>query len=95
MVASGALLTRRSSAMEGYLSGSIAEIAGAFLCASLGFAPTVRHADCVGSWHKELRDDNCTIARAASAASRAADCFLAFRADAVAPAVGFAEPETV
>ena len=28
----------------------IAEMAGAFVCASLGIAPTVRHADYIGSW---------------------------------------------
>ncbi len=28
----------------------VAEMAGAFVCASLGIAPTVRHADYIGSW---------------------------------------------
>jgi antirestriction protein ArdC len=28
----------------------VAEIAGAFVCASLGIVPTVRHADYIGSW---------------------------------------------
>ncbi|MDQ4420199.1 zincin-like metallopeptidase domain-containing protein [Sphingobium sp. DEHP117] len=32
------------------LSGYVAEIASAFCCAALGIAPTVRHADYIGSW---------------------------------------------
>ena len=32
------------------LSGYVAEMAGAFVCASLGIVPTVRHADYIGSW---------------------------------------------
>ena len=53
----------------------------AFLCASLGIVPTVRHADYIGSWLEVLRDDDRAIVRAASAASKAADYLLAFRAD--------------
>ena len=52
----------------------------AFLCASLGIVPTVRHADYIGSWLEVLRDDDRAIIRAASAASKAADYLLAFRA---------------
>ena len=57
----------------------------AFLCASLGIVPTVRHADYIGSWLEVLRDDDRAIIRAASAASKAADYLLAFRAGEVEP----------
>ena len=57
----------------------VAEMAGAFICASLGIVPTVRHADYIGSWLEVLREDNRAIVRAASAASRAADYLLAFQ----------------
>ena len=53
-------------------------MAGAFVCASLGIVPTVRHADYIGSWLEVLREDNRAIVRAASAASKAADYLLAF-----------------
>jgi len=59
----------------------IAEMAGAFVCASLGIAPTVRHADYIGSWIEVLREDSRAVVRAASAASKAADYLLAFRPD--------------
>src|SRR5207302_9285220 len=48
----------------------------AFCCASLGIAPTVRHADYIGSWLEVLREDNRAIVRAASQASKAADWLL-------------------
>lgn len=57
----------------------VAELAAAFLCASLGIVPTVRHADYLGSWLAVLRADARAIFRAASAASKAADHLLAFR----------------
>jgi len=57
----------------------VAEMAGAFVCASLGITPTVRHADYLGSWLAIIREDNRAIVRAASAASKAADFLLAFR----------------
>ncbi len=63
----------------------VAEIASAFLCASLGIVPTVRHADYIGSWLEVLREDSRAIVRAASAASKAADYLLAFRPDAAVP----------
>ena len=53
----------------------------AFVCASLGIVPTVRHADYIGSWLEVLRDDDRAVVRAASAASKAADYLLAFRPD--------------
>ncbi len=56
----------------------VAEISAAFLCATLGITPTVRHSDYVASWLEVLREDNRAIVRAASAASRAADFLLAF-----------------
>lgn len=64
-----------------------AEMASAFLCASLGIEPTVRHADYLASWLTVLRADNRAIFRAASAASKAADYLLAFR-DAELPPDG-------
>jgi antirestriction protein ArdC len=57
----------------------------AFVCASLGIVPTVRHADYIGSWLEVLREDGRAIVRAASAASKAADYLLAFRPDADEP----------
>ena len=56
-------------------------MAGAFVCASLGIVPTVRHADYLGSWLEVLREDDRAIVRAASAASKAAEYLLAFRPD--------------
>ncbi|HEY8139153.1 MAG TPA: zincin-like metallopeptidase domain-containing protein, partial [Methylocystis sp.] len=63
----------------------IAEMAGAFVCASLGIVPTVRHADYLGSWLEVLREEDRAIVRAASAASKAADYLLAFQPDRVEP----------
>jgi antirestriction protein ArdC len=63
----------------------VAEMASAFLCASLGIVPTVRHADYIGSWLDVLREDNRAIVRAASQASKAADYLLGFLAGRHAP----------
>ena len=60
------------------LSGYIAELTSAFLCAALGIVPTVRHADYLGSWLAVLRADNRAIFKAASQASKAADFLLSF-----------------
>jgi antirestriction protein ArdC len=60
----------------------VAEMASAFICATLGIVPTVRHADYLGSWLQVLREDNRAIFRAASQASKAADFILAFGATA-------------
>jgi antirestriction protein ArdC len=57
----------------------VAEMTSAFVCASLGIVPTVRHADYIGSWLELMRGDDRAIVRAASAASKAADYLLAFR----------------
>jgi antirestriction protein ArdC len=62
----------------------VAEMGSAFLCASLGITPTVRHADYLASWLAVLREDNRAIFRAASAASKAADWLLARHAEAQA-----------
>ena len=59
----------------------------AFCCASLGIAPTVRHADYIGSWLEVLREDDRAIVRAASSASKAADFILAFRPEQAAAAL--------
>jgi antirestriction protein ArdC len=56
----------------------IAEISAAFLCASLGIVPTVRHTDYIDSWAEILREDNRAILRAASQASKTANYLLAF-----------------
>ena len=55
----------------------VAEMASAFVCASLSIVPTVRHADYIGAWLDVLREDNRAIFRAASLASKAADFILA------------------
>lgn len=57
----------------------VAEMASAFVCASLSIRPTVRHADYVGAWLGVLREDEKAIFRAASAASKAADYLLALQ----------------
>ena len=57
----------------------VAEMAGAFICASLSIVPTVRHADYIGSWLEVLREDNRAIVRTASAASKAAEFILGFQ----------------
>ncbi len=64
----------------------VAEMGAAFVCATLGIVPTVRHADYLGSWLQVLREDNRAIFRAASAASKAADFLLAFRASEIGEA---------
>jgi len=51
----------------------VAELGSAFLCASLGIRPTVRHADYLAGWLSVLRADPRALFRAASNASRAAD----------------------
>ena len=71
----------------------VAEMASAFVCAALSIAPTVRHADYLGAWLEVLREDNRTIIRAASAASKAADYVLAFRSSDPATAAASDEME--
>jgi len=62
----------------------VAEMAGAFVCATLGIVPTVRHADYIGSWLEVLREDNRAVVRAASVASKVADFLLGFLQQPVA-----------
>ncbi|WP_027571481.1 ArdC family protein [Bradyrhizobium sp. WSM1743] len=71
----------------------VAEMAGAFVCASLGIVPTVRHADYIGSWLEVLREDNRAVVRAASAASKAADFLLGFQQRPIV-SVGEGDEET-
>ena len=61
------------------LSGYIAEMCSAFVCAELGIVPTVRHSDYIGAWLDVLKEDARAIFRAASQASKAANYLLAFR----------------
>ena len=56
----------------------VAELASAFVCATLGIQPTVRHADYIGAWLEIMRSDTRAIFQAASHASKAADYLLAF-----------------
>jgi antirestriction protein ArdC len=66
-------------ASDGYAREElVAELATAFVCASLGIVPTVRHADYIGNWLQVLKEDNRAIFRAASMASKACDYILAF-----------------
>ena len=58
----------------------VAEMATAFVCASLGIVPTVRHADYLGQWLQVLKEDARAIVKAASLASKACDFILQFRA---------------
>lgn len=66
----------------------VAELCSAFLCATLGITPTVRHSDYVGAWLEVLKGDARAIFRAASAASKAADFLLALGGPAVAAWLG-------
>lgn len=75
------LLKNSQQPVENGLSGYIAEMASAFVCASLAITPTVRHTDYIGSWLEVLREDKRAIFRAASLASKAADFILACNAD--------------
>ncbi len=71
----------------------IAELGSAFLCASLGIVPTVRHADYLAGWLDVLRGDNRAIFRAASAAGKAADWLLARRDPASHPLPPMPDPD--
>ena len=61
----------------------VAEMATAFVCASLGIVPTVRHADYIGNWLQVLKEDARAIVRAASLASKACDFILQFQSHTV------------
>ena len=71
----------------------IAELGSAFVCASLGIVPTVRHADYLGCWLDTLRADNRAIFRAASSAGKAADWLLARRDAASCPLPPYPDPD--
>jgi antirestriction protein ArdC len=73
----------------------VAEMTSAFVCASLGIVPTMRHADYLGSWLDVLLEDNRAIVRAASAASKAADHLLAFRPEPEEPVAAAAAAAAV
>lgn len=73
----------------------IAEINAAFCCASLGIAPTVRHADYIASWLEVLREDDRAIVRAASQAGKAADWLLAFTPEDAKSINGIPETLTI
>ncbi len=60
----------------------VAELSTAFVCASLGIVPTVRHADYIGNWLAVLKEDARAIVKAASLASKTCDFILQFRAQA-------------
>ena len=66
----------------------VAEMASAFVCASLGIVPTVRHADYLGEWLDVLKEDERAIFNAASLASKAADFILAFESSAADESAG-------
>jgi antirestriction protein ArdC len=59
----------------------VAELSTAFVCASLGIIPTVRHADYIGNWLQVLKEDSKAIVRAASLASKVCDYILAFKTE--------------
>ncbi|MDP4027158.1 zincin-like metallopeptidase domain-containing protein [Methylobacterium sp. NEAU 140] len=71
---------------EGYAREElVAEISAAFVCASLGIVPTVRHADYIASWLEVLRSDPRAIVQAAALASRSADWLLGHLPPELAP----------
>lgn len=57
------------------LSGYVAELGAAFLCADLNLVPAVRedHAPYIASWIRVLKDDKRAVFQAARHAQRAAD----------------------
>ena len=63
------------------LSGYIAELGAAFLCADLSLSPEPRdeHAAYIGNWLKVLKEDKRAIFTAATHAQRAADFLQALQ----------------
>lgn len=57
----------------------VAELAAAFLCADLGVAGHLQHAEYIGSWIKVLKSDKRAIFAAARLAQEAADYILGRR----------------
>src|SRR3546814_20672239 len=85
-VCSSDLKTRLARDMGGGYGSSqyareelIAEISAAFIGATLGLVPTVRHADYLGFWLTILSEDCRAIFRAPAPAPKAADYLLDFR----------------
>ena len=64
------------------LSGYVAELGAAFLCADLGLTPEAGtdHAAYIQSWLKVLKDDKRAIFSAAAHAQKAADFLHGFQA---------------
>lgn len=54
----------------------VAEMGAAFLCAHVGIAGKLQHADYIANWLKVLRGDNNAILNAASLAQKASDFVL-------------------
>lgn len=59
-----------------------AELAAAFLCASLGIVPINRHSDYLAGYIAALKQDPKALFQSASAASKAANFILAFETEA-------------
>jgi antirestriction protein ArdC len=55
------------------LSGYVAELTSAFLCAEFGFDSDIRHAGYIRNWIAILKKDERAFFTAASAAQKAAD----------------------
>ena len=63
----------------------VAEMSAAFVSATLGIEPTLRHSAYLASWLEVLEEDDKAIFRAASHASAASDFLLAYCADDAEP----------
>ena len=63
------------------LSGYVAELGSAFLCADLDLTPEIRedHAAYIASWLEVLKDDKRAIFSAAAHAQKAADYLAGLR----------------
>lgn len=70
----------------------VAEIGTAFVCASLGIEPSLRHPDCLDTWVGLLRSDDATFVQAVRSADAAAG-YLFARRDAQAAAFDRLEAE--
>ena len=59
---------------EGYAREElVAELGAAFLCAHVGIAGKLQHAEYIGNWIQVLKNDKRAVIVAASAAQKAAD----------------------
>jgi len=68
----------------------VAEMGAAFACAELGIVGELRHAGYIDNWLRALKSDKRILMASASAASKAADYLLAFRAGAESRAASLA-----